>query len=86
MPCLVSRAIKQCFCQDLQPTWRWSALSVVASMVFLLCSGYNPEAGDSVLKNVAGAAYVALVVVFFYRLLTKRAKTGTTQVDWLCCS
>jgi len=42
-------------------------------------AAYNPAEGEEVIKNVAGGAYLILVLIFFYRLLRKRAYTGTTQ-------
>jgi hypothetical protein len=47
-------------------------------------AAYNPAQGEEVIKNVAGGAYLILVVIFFYRLLRKRAYTGTTQVTMPC--
>jgi len=44
-------------------------------------AAYNPAEGEEVIKNVAGGAYLILVLIFFYRLLRKRAYTGTTQVN-----
>lgn len=40
---------------------------------------YDKSAGSDFLKNVAGAAYVVLLVVFAARLLRKRATTATSQ-------
>jgi len=45
-------------------------------------AAYNPAEGEEVIKNVAGGAYLILVLIFFYRLLRKRAYTGTTQVTF----
>ena len=42
-------------------------------------TAYSPSSGAEVFKTAAGAAYVVLVCIFFYRLLRKRATTGTTQ-------
>lgn len=42
-------------------------------------AAYSPVEGEEVIKNVAGGAYLVLVLIFFYRLLRKRAYTGTTQ-------
>ena len=38
---------------------------------------YDPAAGSDALKNVAGVAYVVLLVVFAFRLLRRRADTAT---------
>jgi hypothetical protein len=43
-------------------------------------SAYDPSGASDTLKNVFGAMYVVLLVVFGYRLFTKRAKTFTEEV------
>ena len=39
---------------------------------------YDPSAGSDFLRNVAGAAYVVLLVVFAFRLLRRRADFATS--------
>jgi len=39
---------------------------------------YDPASGSDFLKNVAGVAYVVLLVIFAGRLLTRRASTATS--------
>ena len=68
---------------------RQSAAAVLLCLAPLLVGGgtafaatqtaYSPSSGGEVFKTAAGAAYVVLVCIFFYRLLRKRATTGTTQ-------
>ena len=41
---------------------------------------YDPTEGSEFFKNVAGAAYVALVAFFAFRVLTRRAKKARTEV------
>lgn len=40
---------------------------------------YNPEGGAELFKNVAGVAYIALVIFYFVRLFKRRADTATSQ-------
>jgi hypothetical protein len=63
--------------------------AAAASMLALLCAdaaaaadglAYDPTDGSEFFKNVAGAAYVALVSFFAYRVLTRRAKKARTEV------
>ena len=41
---------------------------------------YDPAVGGDVVKNVAGVAYLGLVLFFIVRLLSKRARTATGEV------
>ena len=41
---------------------------------------YNAAEGNDFIKNAAGAAYVALVGLFLFRVLRRRAKRAREQV------
>ena len=41
---------------------------------------YDPGAGGDAVKNLAGVAYLGLVLFFIVRLLSKRARTATGEV------
>jgi hypothetical protein len=41
---------------------------------------YNPSGGSELFSNLAGVAYIALVVIFLARLLIKRARRAREQV------
>ena len=43
---------------------------------------YNASEGEDFLKNAAGTAYVALVGLFLFRVLKRRAKRAREQVQW----
>lgn len=40
---------------------------------------YNAQAGSDLFKTLAGVGYVALIIVYFARLLKRRADTATTE-------
>lgn len=42
---------------------------------------YDPGAGGDFVKNLAGVAYLGLVLFFIVRLLRKRARTATGEVQ-----
>lgn len=49
---------------------------------------YEPNAGGDVVKNLAGVAYLGLVLFFVVRLLSKRANTATQEARsgfWPLC-
>jgi uncharacterized protein (DUF697 family) len=41
---------------------------------------YDPAGGGDFVKNLAGVAYLGLVLFFIVRLLSKRARTATGEV------
>lgn len=65
------------------PSWA-AAVAGLAALALTLPAlaadpvAYDPAAGSDVLKNVAGVAYVVLLVVFAFRLLRRRADTART--------
>ena len=61
-----------------------AGLAVVPLLLAGPALAYNKGEAEQVFKNVAGGAYVLLVCLFFFRLLRKRAKTGTTQASQAC--
>ena len=70
----------------LHASWSWPALATLAATLAHPLAAfaeetvaYDPASGSDFLKNVAGAAYVVLLVVFAARLLRKRATTATSQ-------
>ena len=72
-----------------------SGLTVLCSMLLAAAPAlaeeaiaYQPTAGGDVVKNLAGVAYLGLVLFFVVRLLSKRAKTATEEARLLpasCC-
>ena len=71
---------------SLHAPWSWPALTALAATLAHPLAAvaadsvtYDPASGSDFLKNVAGAAYVVLLVVFAARLLRKRATTATSQ-------
>lgn len=66
----------------------WMAACIASSGSWLLVPPvlaaeavkYEPGSGSDVLKTLAGAAYIILVVVYFVRLFRKRAQTATGEV------
>jgi len=67
------------------PRWSLTALTTAAATLAPALAAaaadapsYDATAGSDFLKNVAGAAYVVLLVVFAFRLLRRRATTATT--------
>lgn len=67
-----------------QGQFSWLAVASIVLLPPLIggpaLAAYSPADGEQVVKNVAGAAYILLVCIFFFRLFRKRAYTGVTQV------
>ena len=57
----------------------WAPIALAADDGGLLAV-YDPAGGADTLKTVAGVGYIGLVIVYFVRLFSKRAKTATSEV------